>query len=164
VLGSVRLSFFDEASPIYTRARYLPPSQISHSRISRSVISEGCRLDRCVIEHCVLGLRLRVEEGAVLEDTLAVSVDNALLQAGTEEAMQGRINAIANLTQGLQSLSLAAAGYTIHLLANGHRFGSGYQPVQVGLGLALLGVVAWLVFPQVERRLPPPPVAREPEG
>lgn len=69
-------SFFDEASPIYTRARYLPPSQISHSRISRSVISEGCRLDRCVIEHCVLGLRLRVGEGAVLEDTLVMGADS----------------------------------------------------------------------------------------
>jgi glucose-1-phosphate adenylyltransferase len=69
-------SFFDEASPIYTRARYLPPSQISHSRISRSVISEGCRLDRCVIEHCVLGLRLRVEEGTVLEDTLVMGADS----------------------------------------------------------------------------------------
>ncbi len=56
-----------------------------------------------------------------------MSVDNALLQAGTEPAMQGRINAIANLTKGLQSLSLAPAGYTIHLLANGHRFGSGYR-------------------------------------
>jgi len=82
--------------------------------------------------------------------TLTVSVDNALLQAGTVQAMQGRINAIANLTKGLQSLSLAAAGYTIHLLSNSQRFGSGYQPVQVALGLGLLSGVVWL-WPRLRR-------------
>lgn len=69
-------SFFDEHAPIYTRARYLPPSQVCDSRISRSVLSEGCLLDRCVIEHCVLGLRLRVEAGAKLEDTLVMGADS----------------------------------------------------------------------------------------
>jgi hypothetical protein len=82
--------------------------------------------------------------------TLAISVDNALLQAGTEREMQGRINAIANLTKGLQSLSLAAAGYTIHLLAGSQLFGSGYQLVQGCLGLALLTGVGAL-WPQLRR-------------
>ena len=82
--------------------------------------------------------------------TLAISVDNALLQAGTDRDMQGRINAIANLTKGLQSLSLGAAGYTIHLLASIHRFGSGYQLVQVSLAVGLLaGVVA--LWPRLRR-------------
>jgi hypothetical protein len=81
---------------------------------------------------------------------LAVSVDNALLQAGSEREMQGRINAVANLTKGLQSISLAAAGYTIHLLASSQAFGSGYQLVQVGLGLALLAGVAAL-WPRLQR-------------
>ncbi len=68
-------SFYDEKAPIYTRSRYLPPSQIREARLYRSVLSEGCLLDRCVIDHCVLGLRLRVEEGAVLEDTLVMGAD-----------------------------------------------------------------------------------------
>ena len=68
-------SFYDERAPIYTRSRYLPPSQIRQSRIHHSVLSEGCILDRCVIEHCVLGLRLRVEEGVVLENTLVMGAD-----------------------------------------------------------------------------------------
>jgi MFS family permease len=82
--------------------------------------------------------------------TLAISVDNALLQAGSDREMQGRVNAISNLTKGLQSLSLGAAGYTIHLLASSHRFGSGYQLVQVGLALGLLaGVIA--LWPRLRR-------------
>jgi hypothetical protein len=81
---------------------------------------------------------------------LAISTDNALLQAGTDRDMQGRINAIANLTKGLESLSLAAAGYTIHLISATHRFGSGYQAVQVSLAIALLAGVFWL-WPRLHR-------------
>jgi glucose-1-phosphate adenylyltransferase len=69
-------SFYNEKAPIYTRPRYLPPSQIREAKVHRSVLSEGCVLDRCVVEHCVLGLRLRVEEGAVLENTLAMGADS----------------------------------------------------------------------------------------
>ena len=82
--------------------------------------------------------------------TLAVSVDNALLQAGSEGEMQGRINAIANLSKGLQALSLAAAGYTIHLLSTTQGAGSGYQLVQVCLALGLLAGVA-LLWPRLRR-------------
>jgi len=81
---------------------------------------------------------------------LVISVDNALLQAGCQREMQGRINAIANLTKGLQSLSLAAAGYTIHLLVGSHRFGSGYQLVQVSLAVGLLAGIGWL-WPRLVR-------------
>ena len=37
-------SFDDEKAPIYTRSRYLPPSQIHDSQIRRSILSEGCRV------------------------------------------------------------------------------------------------------------------------
>ena len=69
-------SFDDKKAPIYSRARYLPPSQIHDAQIRRSILSEGCRLDRCVVDHCVLGLRLRVEEGVVLKDTLVMGADS----------------------------------------------------------------------------------------
>ena len=64
--------------------------------------------------------------------------------------MQGRLYAIANLAQGLQSLRLAAAGTTLQLLAHTGQFGSGYQPVQVALALGLLVGVAWL-WPRLRR-------------
>lgn len=70
-------SFYDEAAPIYSRSRYLPPSRMHDAQIRRSIVGEGCRLDRCVVDHCVLGLRLRVEEGVVLRDTLVMGADSS---------------------------------------------------------------------------------------
>ena len=80
-------TFYDEKAPIYTRSRYLPPSQICDSSVRRSLISEGCQLDRCVIEHCVLGLRLRVGEGAILEDALVMGADAYESQAERTEVL-----------------------------------------------------------------------------
>lgn len=70
-------SFYDEKAPIYTRPRYLPPSQVHEAQIRRSIVAEGCWLDRCVVDHCVLGLRLRVEQDVILKDALLMGADNS---------------------------------------------------------------------------------------
>ncbi|MGI2904513.1 glucose-1-phosphate adenylyltransferase [Tolypothrix sp. VBCCA 56010] len=68
-------SFYDEKSPIYTRARYLPPSKLLDCQISQSMIGEGCILKNCRIDHSVLGVRSRIESGSVIEDTLIMGAD-----------------------------------------------------------------------------------------
>jgi glucose-1-phosphate adenylyltransferase len=68
-------SFYDEKSPIYTRARYLPPSKLLDCKISQSMIGEGCILKNCRIDHSVLGVRSRIESGSVIEDTLIMGAD-----------------------------------------------------------------------------------------
>ena len=68
-------SFYDEQSPIYTRARYLPPSKLLDCKISQSMIGEGCILKSCRIDHSVLGVRSRIESGSIIEDTLIMGAD-----------------------------------------------------------------------------------------
>jgi len=68
-------SFYDEQAPIYTRARYLPPSKLLDCKISQSMIGEGCILKSCRIDHSVLGVRSRIESGSVIEDTLIMGAD-----------------------------------------------------------------------------------------
>ncbi len=68
-------SFYDEQAPIYTRARYLPPSKLLDCQISQSMIGEGCILKNCRIDHSVLGVRSRVESGCVIEDALIMGAD-----------------------------------------------------------------------------------------
>jgi glucose-1-phosphate adenylyltransferase len=68
-------SFYNETAPIYTRARYLPPSKILDSQITESMVSEGCILKNCQVHHSVLGVRSRIESGAVIHDALIMGSD-----------------------------------------------------------------------------------------
>ena len=68
-------SFYDEAAPIYTRARYLPPSKLLNCQITESMIGEGCILKNCRIQHSVLGVRSRIETGCIIEEALIMGAD-----------------------------------------------------------------------------------------
>jgi len=68
-------SFYDEKFPIYTRPRYLPPSKLFDAQVTQSIIGEGSMLKSCSIHHCVLGVRSRVEDDVVLQDTLVMGND-----------------------------------------------------------------------------------------
>ncbi|MEH1884840.1 glucose-1-phosphate adenylyltransferase [Nostoc sp.] len=68
-------SFYDEKAPIYTRARYLPPSKLLDCHITESIIGEGCILKNCRIQHSVLGVRSRIESGCVIEESLLMGAD-----------------------------------------------------------------------------------------
>jgi glucose-1-phosphate adenylyltransferase len=68
-------SFYDEKFPIYTRTRYLPPSKLQDAQVTESIIGEGSLLKSCSIHHCVLGVRSRVEDEVVLQDTLLMGAD-----------------------------------------------------------------------------------------
>lgn len=68
-------SFYDEKAPIYTRARYLPPSKLLDCQVTESIIGEGCILKNCRIQHSVLGVRSRIESGCVIEESLLMGAD-----------------------------------------------------------------------------------------
>ncbi len=68
-------SFYDEHAPIYTRARYLPPTKLLECQITESIIGEGCILKNCRIQHSVLGVRSRIESGCVIEESLLMGAD-----------------------------------------------------------------------------------------
>ncbi len=68
-------SFYEENAPIYTRSRYLPPTKLLDCQVTESIISEGCILKNCRIHHSVLGLRAKIDSGAVIEDSLLMGAD-----------------------------------------------------------------------------------------
>jgi glucose-1-phosphate adenylyltransferase len=68
-------SFYDESFPIYTRPRYLPPSKMLDAQVTQSIVGEGSIIKACSIHHCVLGVRSRVEDEVVLQDTLVMGND-----------------------------------------------------------------------------------------
>jgi glucose-1-phosphate adenylyltransferase len=63
-------------SPIYTRARFLPPSRIEGAHICQSLISDGCVIgEGAVIENSVIGLRCRIGPGAVIRNSVVMGSD-----------------------------------------------------------------------------------------
>lgn len=68
-------SFYDRSAPIYTQARFLPPSKMIDADVTDSVIGEGCIIKNCKIHHSVVGLRSWIAEGAIIEDALLMGAD-----------------------------------------------------------------------------------------
>jgi glucose-1-phosphate adenylyltransferase len=70
-----KFNFYDATAPVFTHARYLPPTKIIKSRVERSVIADGCIINDATIEHALIGVRSRIQAGAVLRDTLLMGHD-----------------------------------------------------------------------------------------
>ncbi|MEM6837338.1 MAG: glucose-1-phosphate adenylyltransferase [Cyanobacteria bacterium P01_C01_bin.120] len=68
-------SFYHEDAPIYTRSRYLPPSKLLNCQVTQSIIGDGSILKTCQVHHSVIGLRQRIQEGCVIEESLLMGAD-----------------------------------------------------------------------------------------
>ena len=67
--------FHDMAAPIYTRARFLPPSRIEQCEIRNSIIAEGSILKGARIINSIAGIRSIIGENVVLDRTVMVGAD-----------------------------------------------------------------------------------------
>ena len=70
-----KFDFFNDADPIYTRSRYLPPSKIHTSDVDNSMISEGCILNGVYARNSIIGLRSRIDGGVRIEDSIIMGAD-----------------------------------------------------------------------------------------
>ncbi|KAK3204796.1 hypothetical protein Dsin_018842 [Dipteronia sinensis] len=73
--SNMSYNFYDRESPLYTMPRCLPPSLVSDAVISDSVIADGCILNKCKIKRTIVGMRTRIEDGAVIEDSVIMGSD-----------------------------------------------------------------------------------------
>ncbi len=71
-----KFNFFDTQAPIYTHARYLPASKIVRGHIERAAIADGCIIIDAHIEHSIIGIRSRIEAGAVIKDSILMGLDD----------------------------------------------------------------------------------------
>ncbi|HEY7786669.1 MAG TPA: glucose-1-phosphate adenylyltransferase [Pyrinomonadaceae bacterium] len=70
-----KFNLFDAEAPVYTRARYLPPSKVEHSEIDDSIISDGCIINGAKISSSVVGLRSRISKGVRMEASFMMGAD-----------------------------------------------------------------------------------------
>jgi glucose-1-phosphate adenylyltransferase len=67
--------FHDMSAPIYTHARFLPPSRIEECDIHEAVIAEGSVLKGARVANSIVGIRSVIGENVVLERTLVMGAD-----------------------------------------------------------------------------------------
>lgn len=70
-----QFNFFDADAPIYTRARYLPPSKLHNCNVIDSIMTEGCIINGATIKRSVVGLRSRIDQGAQIESSILLGAD-----------------------------------------------------------------------------------------
>jgi glucose-1-phosphate adenylyltransferase len=66
----------DPQWPIYTPARFLPPSRIDGCRLERTMVANGCQLYHADVEGSVIGLRSVVGPGVRLNQVVMMGADS----------------------------------------------------------------------------------------
>lgn len=67
---------FRPDAPIYTRARFLPPTRMAGATVTSSLISNGCFIgEGAVIENSVIGLRTIVSPNVTIRDSVLMGCD-----------------------------------------------------------------------------------------
>ena len=70
-----KFNLFDAEAPVFTRARYLPPSKIEETEINDSIVGDGCIINGAKITNSVVGLRSRISKGVQIESSFMMGAD-----------------------------------------------------------------------------------------
>ena len=70
-----KFNLFDNENKIVTRPRLLPPTKFKKTDIDRSLISEGCIINAKEISRSVIGIRARIGEGTIIQNTYVMGND-----------------------------------------------------------------------------------------
>jgi glucose-1-phosphate adenylyltransferase len=70
-----KFNLFDNENKIYTRPRLLPPSKFRNTLIEQSLISEGCIISAKEIKKSVIGIRSRIGDETIIQNTYVMGND-----------------------------------------------------------------------------------------
>ncbi|MBN1583190.1 MAG: glucose-1-phosphate adenylyltransferase [Anaerolineae bacterium] len=68
-------SFYDQAHPIYTHPRFLPPTRSDDCHLEQVLVSEGCKLNKAMIRESVIGVRSAIGPDTRIVRTLMMGSD-----------------------------------------------------------------------------------------
>jgi glucose-1-phosphate adenylyltransferase len=70
-----KFNLFDNENKIFTRPRLLPPSKFNKTIVDKSILSEGCIINAQEIKGSVIGIRARIGEGTVIQNSYVMGND-----------------------------------------------------------------------------------------
>lgn len=76
----------EEDAPIYSRARFLPPTRLDGATVNNSLIADGCIIEPGArIEHSVIGLRCRIGRDVHIRDSILMGADHYEVESQLQE-------------------------------------------------------------------------------
>lgn len=77
--------FYDPVTPIYTRPRFLPGSEVYGASMENVVIADGCHIASATMRNCMVGLRSRVGDSVTMTNTVMMGADYFESEADRKE-------------------------------------------------------------------------------
>jgi glucose-1-phosphate adenylyltransferase len=74
-MPNAAFDFYEAERPIYTHARFLPPSEIHGAHLHNVILPEGCRVHDASVSNSVVGLRSIIGAEAVVQSTVMMGAD-----------------------------------------------------------------------------------------
>jgi glucose-1-phosphate adenylyltransferase len=62
--------------PIYTHARFLPPSKLVRCQLHHTLVAEGCYLEDASVSDSVVGIRTSIGAGSRIERSVLLGADH----------------------------------------------------------------------------------------
>ena len=63
-------------APVYSRARFLPPTRVDGAQVRRSLLADGCKIGAgAVIENSIIGLRCIIGPGVTIRNSILMGSD-----------------------------------------------------------------------------------------
>lgn len=82
--------FYDTIRPIYTRARFLPGTEVFNARLNNVLLSDGCRIDNATVNNSVVGIRSVIGSGATLNSSILMGADH--FESEDERILNRKLN------------------------------------------------------------------------
>jgi glucose-1-phosphate adenylyltransferase len=68
-------NLYDPETPLYTRARSLPPTKLNNARVQQALISEGAIINDADIYRSLIGIRQFVDKGTKISESVVMGMD-----------------------------------------------------------------------------------------
>jgi glucose-1-phosphate adenylyltransferase len=68
-------NFYHPTRPIYTHARFLPPSKLAGCDLNNALIAEGCFVEDAAISDSVVGIRASIGAGTQIARSILLGAD-----------------------------------------------------------------------------------------
>ncbi|MDP8205278.1 MAG: glucose-1-phosphate adenylyltransferase [Candidatus Electryonea clarkiae] len=96
-----KFNFYNERHPIYTHARFLPPSKIASAETDHATLSEGCIVGKAIVTRSIIGVRSVVGDGSQIIDSIMMGAD---YYEDTEDKEKNKRLGIPNIGIGQNSI------------------------------------------------------------